>query len=182
MRMLRKAVLTAVVMLLVAAGVYAESYAGFEVKEGLGGTKVIVLRLSEDYSDPTAGKYEVEFPVEYYKDLENELKIIDNYMSMNEEIVRTSFGDSEMIELMTKCDEILKAKKNYLTENNNIAISFMKNVENAMNGSINCLMMIKRGATFLMIGNALTKNEKNVFCSIMEAFPAIEFKNLGLKL
>ena len=196
MRMLRKAVLTAVVMLLVAAGVYAESYAGFEVKEGLGGTKVIVLRLSEDYLDPTAGKYEVEFPVEYYKDLEKQLISLDVYMKMNDDELR-------LVE-KTKLDELAKHLSgvlyddeeyigDYYTEyyewcinisyDDNIRLGkFQKDLITSLKNIYTFLDYIRMGYDSKNLSSQINDKGKKSFLLVLEAFPAIEFKNLGLKL
>ena len=178
MRTLRKTAIAVMMMIMVACGVYAESYAGFEVKEGITGIKVIVVKLSEDYEDPSAGKYDVEFPLEYYKDLENILRIFDEYMSMTEEEICMKYGESEMMELLTKSSEVLKAKKTYLNDNYEDAKDFMTNIEKVMTGCNNCMTMVKNGASFAMIEKKLTRKDKKNFYLVIEAFPSLKFSNL----
>lgn len=207
MRTLRKVALAAIIMMIVAAGVYAESYAGFEVKYGFGEVEVIEIELHNVYITRTPEDITFEVPLIFYKAIEKELSVIDKYMSINDEEIRkddfSSFKNAyynlgQIIQLkgyfddgdMQEIQKWTKAINTSMTEYGNIckgmfSLFFMMEFGPVINSIEQFLGRVAyNGFSSAELSEQICKDERSkiYFLHVLEAFPAIEFKNLGLKL
>ncbi len=184
-------------MMLAAVCVYAESYAGFEVKEGSGGTKVIVLQLSDNYSAPDDGKYEIEFPVEYYKLLEKELIEYDDYINLSDEKIK-GLDKTLLIEKNSKLEKIYNFDKESLgnkskeiynwqdieeeseSENYYWFLLLFEDIKKATDGLKEYIFTIQNGYN----SSELSVPRKYLvpLLELKETFPAVELKKLDIRI
>ncbi|MBO4704848.1 MAG: hypothetical protein J5647_03825 [Spirochaetaceae bacterium] len=196
MRTLRKAAVAVIMMLMVACGVYAESYAGFEVKEGSGGTKVIIIKLSEDYSDPSEGKYDVVFPLAYYKILEKEIKEYDKFINMSDQNIR-DMDKTILTEKDIRLEKIYGLNEEYLG-NDSEEIYNWHNIEEESESNIyydfwDLIDYLEKATDSLYkylftIRNGYDSSDLSIprkslipLLELKETFPSAEFKKLDIK-
>lgn len=182
---------------------FAESYNGFEVKKGYGDVDVIIMELSEDFSNKNSGKITFEIPLSYYKAMESQLGTVDEYMSVSDEDLRSAemddFNDaldtiSKIMQIKGGMDEkSMQECQNWATALESAKTQQSKNYKNifgvfvsSLKGSISNIskiinMVCSNGMTTKELAGQIKNNKTaiNQFYMLLEAFPNIKLSNLG---
>jgi len=206
MRMLRKAVLTAVVMLLVAAGVCgcSSKKVSFEKRKGAAGVDVYVLNVPNDYADKDSGTYEVEIPVALYNAIDKQLQILDSYMSNDDEKVRKA-DEKDLRAMSEALHGLMEFDFDYAGEDSdalekwadaswedtsenaeayvkyNVCYDFMKKFKKSVETVESYLGMVRMGYASSALNEKATDKDMMIFYPILDFFPSVKLSSLGLK-